>query len=126
MSDPRSTNPLFSNPTIYPESYQRKDKVNENKKFNTITGEYGRGELTPSPPKRGEKMSETVIASSAKHNKKQNGVKFVNSRSGGKSEHAMTKNASIKHENPAYFKRQSDQKKSDQFGFQMKSRSRTA
>jgi hypothetical protein len=67
-------------------------------------------------------MSETVIPSSARMHKKQHGVKFVNSRAGGPSEHKMTKNASIKHENPEYFKRQTDQKKADQFGFQMKNK----
>lgn len=64
-------------------------------------------------------MSETVIPSSARQHKQQNGVKFVNSRQGGPSEHSMTKNASIKHENPEYFKRQSDRKNSDQ-GFNPK------
>lgn len=65
-------------------------------------------------------MSETVIASSARSPKAAKNMKFVNSRGGGPAEHKMTKNASMKHENPAFFKRQSDQKKADQFGFQKK------
>ena len=65
-------------------------------------------------------MSQTVIASSARGPKPAKNMKFVNSRQGGPSEHAMTKKASIKHENPEYFKRQADQKKADQFGFQKK------
>ena len=65
-------------------------------------------------------MSETVIASSARAPKATTNMKFVNSRQGGTAEHKMTKNASMKHENPQFFKRQSDQKKADQFGFQKK------
>lgn len=66
-------------------------------------------------------MSETTIVSSATRKPKAaTNMKFVASRQGGPSEHAMTKKASIKHENPEYFKRQSDQKKADQFGFQKK------
>ena len=66
-------------------------------------------------------MSETVIPSSASRKPKAaTNMKFVNSRQGGPSEHKMTKNASMKHENPEFFKRQSDQKKADQYGFQKK------
>jgi hypothetical protein len=61
-------------------------------------------------------MSETVIPSSARSPKAASNMKFVNSRGGGPAEHAMTKKASMKHENPEYFKRQSDQKKSDRTG----------
>ena len=67
-------------------------------------------------------MSETVIPSSARNPKPAKNMKFVNSRSGSTSEHKMTKNASIKHENPEFFKRQSDRKNADQFGFQMKNK----
>lgn len=35
---------------------------------------------------------------------------FVGSRQGGPAEHAKTKQESIKHQNPEYFKRQSDRK----------------
>lgn len=69
-------------------------------------------------------MSKTVIATSAKNPKAATNMQFVKSTKGGPTEHAMTKNASMKHENPAFFKRQSDQKKSDQYGFQMKPNSR--
>lgn len=46
--------------------------------------------------------------------------KFVGSRKGGPTEQAMTKSASIKHQNPEFFKRQSDRKNNDQFPFQTK------
>lgn len=69
-------------------------------------------------------MSETVITSGARAAKAAKHMKFVNSRSGSSSEHKMTKNASMKHENPEYFKRQSDRKNADQFGFQMKNKRR--
>ena len=65
-------------------------------------------------------MSETVIPQSSKQNHPGKGQKYVNSRAGGPSEAGMTKNASIKHNNPEYFKRQSDRKNSDQGPFQMK------
>lgn len=65
-------------------------------------------------------MSQTVIPSSARSPKAANNMKFVNSRQGGPTEHAMTKKASAKHENPEYFKRQSDQKKSDRVGMKQK------
>lgn len=57
----------------------------------------------------------TVIASSSISGKKQPGKNqvYVNSRSGGPTEQANTKNASIKHQNPEYFKRQSDRKNHD-------------
>jgi len=38
---------------------------------------------------------------------------FVGSRSGGKAEESRTKQASIKHQNPEFFKRQSDRKNFD-------------
>ncbi len=38
---------------------------------------------------------------------------FVGSRSGGPMEQSRTKQASIKHQNPEYFKRQSDRKNAD-------------
>lgn len=66
-------------------------------------------------------MNETVIVSSASRKPKAaTNMKFVPSRKGGPSEHAMTKNASMKHENPEYFKRQSDRKNADNFGMSKK------
>jgi len=67
-------------------------------------------------------MSETVIPSSSISGKKQPGKnqKYVGSREGGPIEHKMTKNASIKHQNPEFFKRQSDRKNHDQGPFAMK------
>ena len=65
-------------------------------------------------------MSHNVVAMKGAMGQKQKNFTFTNSRKASPSEHTMTKNASIKHENPAYFKRQSDQMKADQFGFQMK------
>lgn len=38
---------------------------------------------------------------------------FVSSRGGGPAEQSRTKQASIKHQNPEYFKRQSDRKNTD-------------
>lgn len=74
-------------------------------------------------------MSKTIIPSDMRQEKRMNNPGkneiFVGSRSGGKAEHIATKEASIKHANPAYFKRQSDQKKADQLGFQMKPKSRS-
>lgn len=58
-------------------------------------------------------MSKTIIPSSNPKNPNQNPGKnnvFVGSRSGGPAEQSRTKTASIKHENPEYFKRQSDRK----------------
>jgi hypothetical protein len=118
MSAP-SLQPLFPNPTVLPEK-------NNVKTINTVMTprgkiplgkEYNKGYIdTDKQFKHGAKMSETVIPSSARGMKDQNGVKFVNSRQGGESEHKMTKNASIKHENPEYFKRQADRKNADSFG----------
>lgn len=65
-------------------------------------------------------MSETVIPSSARAPKAAKNMKFVGSRQGGPTDQKMTKNASMKHENPEFFKRQSDRKNADQFGFQKK------
>jgi hypothetical protein len=45
---------------------------------------------------------------------------FVGSRKAGPMEAARTKQQSIKHQNPEYFKRQSDRKNADQTGFQIK------
>lgn len=45
---------------------------------------------------------------------------FVGSRKGGPMEASRTKQASIKHANPEYFKRQADKKNSDQSGYEMK------
>jgi hypothetical protein len=69
-------------------------------------------------------MSKTVITSSKVGARKvaqpaKNQV-YVNSRGGGPAEHIMTKQASIKHQNPEFFKRQSDRKNSDQSPFQAK------
>lgn len=65
-------------------------------------------------------MSKTVIPSSSKGvvqpGKNQ---KYVNSRGGGKAEHSMTKRESMKHQNPEFFKRQSDRKNHDE-GFNPK------
>jgi hypothetical protein len=66
-------------------------------------------------------MSKTVIPHSGKPVKNPGkNQEYVNSRSGGPKENLMTKNASIKHENPEYFKRQADRKHMDQFPFQTK------
>jgi hypothetical protein len=66
-------------------------------------------------------MSKTVIPHSGKPVKNPGkNQEYVNSRSGGPKENVMTKKASIKHENPEYFKKQSDRKHSDQFPFQTK------
>jgi hypothetical protein len=64
----------------------------------------------------------TVIASSSISGKKQPGKNqvVVGPRGGGPKEHSMTKRESIKHQNPEYFKRQSDRKNHDQGPFQMK------
>lgn len=57
----------------------------------------------------------TVIASSSISGKKQPGgnQQYVNSRKGGPTEASRTKQASIKHQNPEYFKRQTDRKSVD-------------
>jgi hypothetical protein len=63
-------------------------------------------------------MSETIIPASNRTSKKHPGEnqKYVGSRAGGPEEAKMSKNASIKHENPEYFKRQSDRKHADAMG----------
>jgi len=58
-------------------------------------------------------MSTTVIPQSSKQNHPGANQKYVNSRQGGAQEANMTKNASIKHQNPEYFKRQADRKNAD-------------
>ena len=56
----------------------------------------------------------TIIPSSAKKIIQPGAnQKYVNSRSGGTAEQRNTKRASIKHENPEYFKRQTDRKHAD-------------
>lgn len=65
----------------------------------------------------------TIIPSDARqekrmHNPGKNNI-FVGSRQGGPAEASRTKQASIKHQNPEYFKRQTDRKK-DQDEFQTK------
>lgn len=59
----------------------------------------------------------TIIASGAISAKKQPGKNqvIVNSRGGGPAEHSRTKQQSMKHANPDFFKRQSDRKNSDNF-----------
>ena len=59
-------------------------------------------------------MSQTIIPSDKKQERRmgnpgKNEV-FVGSREGGPMEHSRTKQASIKHNNPEFFKRQSDRK----------------
>jgi hypothetical protein len=74
-------------------------------------------------------MSQTVIPSDMRQEKRMNNPgkneKFVGNRQGGPVEHKMTKNASIKHQNPEYFKRQSDRKNHDQGPFQVKQFAKT-
>lgn len=55
-------------------------------------------------------MSETVIPQSSKQKHPGENQKYVNSRAGGPAEHSRTKQQSIKHQNPEYFKRQADKK----------------
>jgi hypothetical protein len=120
MSAP-SLQPLFPNPTVLPEK-------NNVKTLNTVMTprgkiplgkEYNKGYTDTSKQfKHGAKMSETVIPSSARSPKPATNMRFVNSRQGGSSEHGMTKNASMKHENPQFFKRQADRKNADAFGMQ--------
>ena len=43
MSAPNSANPLFPNPTVMPESYQ---KEKSNRKFNSMNTQYGKNEMT--------------------------------------------------------------------------------
>lgn len=47
MSDPNSANPLFPNPTVLPDAYQ-KDKLNP--KFNKVLSQYGKNELEGHEP----------------------------------------------------------------------------
>lgn len=47
---------------------------------------------------------------------------MVGSRQAGPKEQMMTKNASIKHENPEFFKRQTDRKNADNIGMSHKAR----
>lgn len=56
----------------------------------------------------------TIIPSSANPKPRPaNNMKFVNSRAGGPAEHKLTNKMSGKHQNPEYFKRQTDRKNSD-------------
>jgi hypothetical protein len=69
-------------------------------------------------------MTKTIIPSDKAQEKRmgnpgKNNI-FVGSREGGPKEHSRTKQESIKHHNPEYFKRQTDRKKADQTGFQVK------
>lgn len=62
-------------------------------------------------------MTKTIIPSDMRQEKRmanpgKNNV-FVGSRQGGPAEASRTKQASIKHQNPEYFKRQADRKNSD-------------
>lgn len=59
-------------------------------------------------------MTKTIIPSDMRqekrmHNPGKNNI-FVGSRQGGPAEQSRTKQESIKHQNPEYFKRQSDKK----------------
>lgn len=62
-------------------------------------------------------MSKTIIPSDKQQEKRMNNPGknniFVGSRQGGSMEASRAKTASIKHENPEYFKRQSDRKMID-------------
>jgi len=63
-------------------------------------------------------MTKNIIPSDQRQEKRmanpgKNNI-FVGSRQGGPMEQSRTKQASIKHENPEYFKRQTD-RKSDSF-----------
>lgn len=53
-------------------------------------------------------MSQTIIPQSSKQKHPGANEKFVGSRSGGPTEQSRTKLASNKHQNPEYFKRQTD------------------
>lgn len=65
------------------------------------------------------KMSKTIIPSDKKQENRMNNPGknniFVGSRQGGSMEHSRTKQASIKHNNPEYFKRQTDRKNADNY-----------
>lgn len=43
MSAPNTADPLFPNPTVMPESYQ---KEKQNRKFNNMNTQYGTNEMT--------------------------------------------------------------------------------
>lgn len=58
-------------------------------------------------------MSKTIIPSGGNVKNPGKNQVYVNSRSGGPSEDVRTKQASIKHQNPEYFKRQADRKNYD-------------
>ncbi len=62
----------------------------------------------------------TVIPSGGRVSNPGKNQVYVGSRQGGPAEASRTKQASIKHANPEYFKRQADKKNSDQSGYQMK------
>lgn len=62
----------------------------------------------------------TIIPASDKVKHPGKNQVYVTSRQGGQKEASRTKQASIKHQNPEYFKRQSDRKNKDQDNFQMK------
>jgi len=61
-------------------------------------------------------MSETVIPQSTKQHHPGKNQKYVNSRGGSAAETGMTKNASIKHHNPEFFKRQTDRASNENVG----------
>ena len=61
-------------------------------------------------------MSQTIIPQSSKQYNPGKNQKYVNSRQGGPMEQSRSKQASIKHHNPEYFKRQSDRKKDEGYG----------
>jgi hypothetical protein len=61
-------------------------------------------------------MSETVIPQSTKQHNPGKNQKYVNSRGGEPAEAHMTKNASMKHHNPEFFKRQTDRASNENIG----------
>ena len=65
-------------------------------------------------------MTKTIIPSGGNVKNPGKNQQYVNSRQGGPSEQSLTKQKSMKHENPEFFKRQTDRKKNDQFPFQTK------
>lgn len=69
-------------------------------------------------------MSKTVIPSSGNVKHPGANQEYVKSGKGSKKEQEMTKNASIRHQNPEFFKKQSDRKNHDQFPFQIKEQSK--
>jgi hypothetical protein len=58
-------------------------------------------------------MSQTIIPQSSNQKHPAENQKYVSSRAGAPEEQSRTKQASIKHKNPEYFKRQSDRKNMD-------------